>query len=102
MYLVSRAPAIQSVGIVSSCRREATAEGVAEEDVAVIRDGVERRRFDFEAGISEEVPVARIAEEAVQAGDHHSASYLAQARWLASASGRSSVTRSSMPHIAAQ
>src|SRR3954451_7497641 len=87
--------------IQKSLQREASTEGVAEEGVAAIGDGVERRRLDCETGIAKEVPIARIAEKAVQAGDHHSASYLAQARRLASPPGRSSVTRSAIPHTAA-
>src|ERR1051326_648 len=76
-------------------QREAAASRVAEKHVAARLE----LRHDVEAGVPQKVPVARRAEKAVQRGDHHSASYFAQARALAAASGSNSVTRSSMRHI---
>ena len=87
----------------ASVQREAAAQRVAEERC---RRGEEWRRAAASRCRSRRRGGSPsrdgMAEEAVQAGDHHSSSYLAHARRLASASGRSSVTRSSMPHIAAQ
>src|ERR1044071_4586556 len=78
-------------------QRETAAPRVAEEHIAARLE----RRHDVESSLPQEVPIARQAEEPVQCRDHHSASYFAHARRLASASGRNSVTRSSMPHIEA-
>src|SRR6266540_5121896 len=74
---------------------QTAAHRISEEDVAAWLES----RDDIVARVPEKVPVAARAEKAGQRDDYHSASYFAQARSLASASGISSVTRSSIPHI---